>query len=245
MMKILVIGATSAMAQATARIWAAQGHRIFLAGRHDGRLQAITHDLRARGAELAASSAFVAEDFGSHGALVDEAFASLGGLDLVLVAHGALGDQKACESDFAGTAQAFTTNALSVMSILTHVANRFQGQRQGTIVVIGSVAGDRGRKSNYVYGSAKAAVEVFVQGIRNRLHAAGVHVMLVKPGLVDTPMTEAFAKGPLWAAPETVALCITEGVTRRRNVVYAPSFWWMVMAVIRAIPEPLFKRLSL
>lgn len=244
-MKILVVGATSAIAEATARLWAVEGHDLFLAGRHQARLKAIASDFQLRGAGHVGQAEFDAMDPASHGRVVRQAIDDLGGLDLVLVAHGSLGDQTHSEADFASANHQFTVNALSVISVLTHVANHFETQRGGIIVVIGSVAGDRGRKSNYVYGSAKAAVEVFVQGLRNRLHRAGVHVMLVKPGLIDSPMTSAFRKGVLWSSPETVARCIARGLTNRRHVVYAPSFWRVIMAVIRRIPEPIFKTLSL
>lgn len=245
MMRILIVGATSAIAEATARIWAVEGHDLFLVGRHQARLQAVAADFRLRGASHVGHAEFDAMDSASHALLVRHAIDDLGGLDMVLVAHGSLGDQTLCETDFASANQQFTVNALSVISVLTHVANYFEAQRGGSIVVIGSVAGDRGRKSNYVYGSAKAAVEVFIQGLRNRLHRSGVHVMLVKPGLIDTPMTSALRKGVLWSSPETVARCITGGLAKRRHVVYAPSFWRAVMTVIRWIPEPIFKTLSL
>lgn len=244
-MNILVIGATSAIAEATTRIWAAEGHSMILLGRHRTRLESIAADLRVRGAASVECADFDATDFARHEQLVGTSFAALGSIDLVLVAHGSLGSQSACERDFSQAHHEYAVNALSVVSLLTHIANRMETQRRGTIAVIGSVAGDRGRQSNYVYGSAKAAVDVFVQGLRNRLYRAGVHVMLIKPGLIDTPMTSAFRKGALWSAPDAVASSIVRGLARRRNVVYAPSFWRPLMTVIRWIPEPFFKTLSL
>ncbi|AMO24428.1 SDR family oxidoreductase [Ramlibacter solisilvae] len=244
-MNILIVGATSAIAEATARLWAAEGHRIMLLGRRRNRLESIADDLRVRGAGLALCETFDATEFEAHERVVDRSLDALGSIDLVLVAHGSLGNQRACERDFSEAHHEYAVNALSVISLLTHIANRMETQGRGAIAVIGSVAGDRGRQSNYVYGSAKAAVDVFVQGLRNRLHRAGVHVMLVKPGLIDTPMTAGFRKGVLWSAPDAVARSIVRGLARRRNVVYAPSFWRPLMAVIRSIPEPLFKTLSL
>ncbi len=131
--------------------------------------------------------------------LVDAAFEALGGLDTALIAHGTLPDQKSCEESFEAAHRAFEINALGVMSLLTHLANRFEAQGFGTIAVLGSVAGDRGRQSNYVYGAAKGAISVFMQGLRNRLHRRGVHVLTIKPGWVITPMTAAFPKGILWS----------------------------------------------
>ena len=246
MKKILVIGATSAIAQATARLWATQGHRLYLVGRDEARLQTIAGDLKIRGATTVALATLDVNDFARHGAVLDAATAALGGLDIVLIAHGTLGDQSASEADFSVALQEFNTNAISVISLLTHLANRFEIQRQGTIAVISSVAGDRGRQSNYVYGTAKGAVTVFLQGMRNRLHRSGVQVLTIKPGFVDTPMTaDIDKKGPLWARPEAIAQAILRGIEQRRDVIYAPWFWRWILAVIRLIPERLFKRLRL
>lgn len=246
MKKILVIGATSAIAQATARLWATQGHRLYLIGRDEARLQTIAGDLKIRGANAVAFATLDLNDFARHGGALDAATAALEGLDIVLIAHGTLGDQSASEADFSVALQELNTNAVSVISLLTHLANRFEIQRQGTIAVISSVAGDRGRQSNYVYGTAKGAVTVFLQGLRNRLHRSGVQVLTIKPGFVDTPMTVAIdKKGPLWARPEAIAQAILRGIEQRRDVIYAPWFWRWILAIIRLVPERYFKRLRL
>jgi short-subunit dehydrogenase len=138
-----------------------------------------------------------------------------------------------------------TTNAVSVAAILTRVANRFEQRRAGTIVVISSVAGDRGRQSNYVYGSAKAMVTAFTSGLRQRLYGSGVAVVTIKPGFVDTPMTAAFPKGPLWAKPHKIAAGIVRAVDRSATVLYLPAFWRLIMLIIRLIPESIFRRLKL
>lgn len=143
------------------------------------------------------------------------------------------------------TLQEINTNAASVVALLTRVANRLAQRRAGTIAVISSVAGDRGRGSNYVYGSAKALVTAFLSGLRQRLAKVGVGVVTIKPGFVDTPMTAAFTKGPLWARPERVAQGIVKAIDRQGGTVYLPGFWWPIMSIIRAIPERLFLRLSL
>lgn len=246
MKKILIIGATSAIAEATARLWAAEGHRLYLIGRNDERLETMAADLKIRGAEAVKYAALDLNDFAQHGAALDAAAAALEGLDIVLIAHGTLGDQKASEQDFNVALQELNTNAISVISLLTHLANRFEAQKHGSIAVISSVAGDRGRQSNYVYGTAKGAVSIFTQGLRNRLHRSGVQVLTIKPGFVDTPMTAGIdKKGPLWATPEVIARSIFAGVEKRRDVIYAPWFWMGVMAVIRRIPEVIFKKLKL
>ena len=167
------------------------------------------------------------------------------GIDVVLIAHGTLPDQRACEASFATTRSALETNAISVISLLTHLANRFERQRGGSIAVVSSVAGDRGRQSNYVYGTAKGALSLFLQGLRNRLHGRGVDVITIKPGFVDTPMTAGMAKGALWAQPESIARGIVKAIERGRSVAYVPGFWAPIMWVIRSLPETLFKRLRL
>ena len=244
MKKILIIGATSAIAEATARLWAAQGHRLYLLGRNTERLTVIAADLKIRGAESAHYAQLDVNEFALHAAVLDAAALALSGIDIVLIAHGTLGDQKACKQDFAATLQELNTNAISVISLLTHLAKRFEAQQHGSIVVISSVAGDRGRHSNYVYGAAKGAVTIFLQGLRQRLHKSGVQVLTVKPGFVDTPMTAKFKKSIIWAKPEMLARSIYVGVEKRRDVVYAPWFWFGVMAVIRSVPESLFKKLN-
>ena len=139
-------------------------------------------------------------------------------IGILIIAHGTLGDQKACEQDVRIALQELNTNAISVISLLTHLANRFEAQRHGSMVVLGSVAGERGRQSNYVYGTAKSSVATFLQGVRNRLHPSGVQVLTIKPGFVDTPMTAAFdKKGPLWSPPDAIARAILRGVARRRR----------------------------
>ncbi len=245
MKKILIIGATSAIAEATARLWAAQGHRFFLVGRDAERLAAIGADLRIRGATAVDHAVQDLNDLALHRPSIDGAIQVMGGLDLVLIAHGTLGDQKAAEADVSETLRQINTNAISAISLLTLIANRLEQQKSGTIVVISSVAGDRGRQSNYVYGTAKAAVSTFLQGLRQRLYKSGVSVVTIKPGFVDTPMTAQFKKGLLWAQPAAIARIIVSKSERRADVVYAPWFWWAIMTIIRWIPESLFKRLKL
>ena len=169
----------------------------------------------------------------------------LGEVDVVLIAYGTLPDQRACEQNVAAALEAFEINALSTIGLLTHLANRFEQQEHGTIAVISSVAGDRGRQSNYVYGAAKGAVTIFLQGLRNRLHRAGVSVLTIKPGFVDTPMTAHLSKNALWSRPQAVAQAVHRAIRTHRNVVYVPGFWRLILLVIRSIPERVFKRLKL
>jgi short-subunit dehydrogenase len=186
-----------------------------------------------------------AGNLSAHEAMLDRCEAFLGGLDTVLVAYGTLSDQKACESSAELTVAELHTNAVSVAALLTPIAARFEQRRSGAIAVISSVAGDRGRQSNYVYGSAKALVSAFLSGLRQRLYQAQVSVITIKPGFVDSPMTAAFRKSALWAKPHQVAQGIVHAIDRSRTIVYLPWFWRPIMFIIRAIPEAVFRRLKL
>lgn len=245
MRKILIFGASSAIARETARRFARDGDRLFLVGRNEEKIQAVSRDLSVRGAGKAEYFLADLNDIGLHEMLIQKAIASLGGLDTVLIAHGSLPDQKRCEKDYRLAEAEFRTNFLSVVSLLTPIANLFEAQGGGTIAVISSVAGDRGRRSNYVYGTAKGAVSLFLQGLRNRLHGKGVHVLTVKPGFVDTPMTADLQKNALFANPEDVARGIYRAIAGKKDIVYLPGYWRFIMAVVRHIPESIFKRLGL
>jgi len=245
MRRVVIFGATSAIAEATARLFAADGDRICLVGRRADRLEQIAADLRVRGAPQVETIVADLVDTDRHESLLDEATERLGGLDTALIAHGSLGDQGRCQADWKRAELELRTNFLSAASLLGALANRFEAQRHGTVVVISSVAGDRGRQSNYVYGAAKAGLTAFASGVRNRLARHGITVITVKPGFVDTPMTAHVPKGPLFASPETVARGIHRAIVRRRDVVYLPGFWRWIMLAVRALPERIFKRLRL
>lgn len=244
-MKLMIIGATSAIAHETAKHFAADGAELFLVGRDPEKLAVVQHDLEVRGAARVILHTLDLNDLEQHPALISAAYDTLGELDAVLIAHGTLSDQARAQASVEDTLQEFTTNALSTISLLTLLAERFEQQRRGCIAVISSVAGDRGRGSNYVYGAAKGAVSVFTSGLRARLSKVGVSVVTIKPGFVDTPMTAHLKKNPLYASPARVGKRIYAAMLRGEDIVYLPWFWWFIMWIIRHIPERVFKRLSL
>lgn len=246
--RTVLFGATSAIAQAVARLLVAKGVSLYCVGRNQAKLDALLADLKVRAADGQVISGEVADlnDIGRHPDLFEAAEGALGGIDAILVAHGSLPDQKACEASAEMTLREIETNALSAISLLTIAAGRMESQHAGVIAAISSVAGDRGRQSNYVYGAAKGMLTIFMQGLRNRLTKSGVAVVTVKPGFVDTPMTAAFdKKGPLWASPQDVAKGIVTAMEQGKGTVYLPRFWRLIMLVIRHIPSRIFNRMSL
>jgi short-subunit dehydrogenase len=245
MKKILIIGATSAIAQAFARLCAQKGDRLFLVARNPEKLQILAADLKVRGATVTGVLAADANAFDRHEVILSAATESLKGLDAVLIAHGSLPNQKIAERDFKIAGREYETNFLSVVSMLTPIADFFEKQKHGVIAVISSVAGDRGRQSNYIYGAAKAGLSTYLDGLRNRLHSAGVAVVTIKPGFVDTPMTVHLKKGFLFASPEKVAWDIARAIEKRKCVVYTPWFWRWIMLFIKSIPETIFRKLKL
>ncbi len=245
MKNILILGATSAIAEKLAQRYARQDCQFYLISRHQARLVTIANDLRVRGAKKVTTRTLDLTDKEGHRHVINTVVEKLGHIDIALVAYGSLSDQTACEADVELTLQELNINCLSVISLLTLLANVLEKQASGCIAVISSVAGDRGRQSNYIYGTAKGALTIFLQGLRNRLYRKGVHVLTIKPGFVDTPMTQDFKKGLLWVGPETIASGIEKAIERKKDVTYLPFFWQYIMLIIKLIPEKIFKRMSL
>jgi short-subunit dehydrogenase len=243
---VLIFGATSAIAEAVARLYAAEGARLYLVARREEKLRVIASDLTARGASEVRFAVMDANALERLASVVDEAWDAFSSFDIGLVAHGTLPDQNLAETDTAYVIAEFRTNAESVIACLAVLANRFEKQGRGVLAVIGSVAGDRGRSSNYLYGAAKAAIHAYASGLRARLLRRGVHVLTIKPGFVATPMT-AHLNLPqnITARSGDVARDIKLAIEKRRDVLYTPWFWRWIMAVIRTIPEAAFKRTSI
>ncbi len=245
MLKLLIVGATSAIAQETARFFAADGAEMFLVSLEDPQLVVVADDLRARGAKMVTTYELDVTRKDEIQPMIDTALDVLGGLDAVLIAHGTLGDQEVCQQDVDKALWELDVNFLSVVALLTPLANYFEEQRRGCIAVISSVAGDRGRMSNYVYGTAKAGVTTFMQGLRHRLSKSGVSVLTIKPGLVDTPMTAHLKKNFMYASPHRVGKAIYQGMKKGKSTIYVPWYWWPIMKLIIHTPGWLFHKTKL
>ncbi len=241
---VLILGATSAIASATAAAFAARGAALYLASRDIGELARIAADLRIRYNVEVHHGLFDAEATESHEAFFQAVIEAMPNLSGVVLAFGYLGDQQAAR-DFNVGAKIIASNFTGAASILSHCANYFEPLKRGFIIGISSVAGDRGRQSNYVYGAAKGALSLYLQGLRNRLFASGVRVITVKPGFVDTAMTFGLPGLFLVASPQAVGERIVRTLEKSADVVYLPWFWRYIMLIIQHIPEPIFKRLKL
>ncbi|GKS94787.1 SDR family NAD(P)-dependent oxidoreductase [Acidovorax sp. SUPP2825] len=245
---LVIVGATSLIAQHCARQWLQAGGigRVVLVGRDAARLQGVADDLQVR--QPQARIDVMAGDVtqaASIAALVQHLVAQ-GVPDTVLIAHGSLPDQARCQGDLASAEQAMAVNGLSPALCAEAFAGAMQVAGRGTIGIIGSVAGDRGRKSNYVYGAAKGLVERYAEGLQHRLAGSGVKVVLIKPGPTDTPMTAHLkARGAKLASVEQVAQAVVRGMARGTPVVYAPAKWALIMAVIRNLPRAVFHKMDI
>lgn len=236
---VLVVGATSSLAQALCRELASQGRSLVLAGRDGDELRLMMSDLYTR---YQATCRCVVADFLSPDFTAQALIEQAGDFDEIVIAAGDMG--AADPTDIANLAFTMHLNYTIPAQIATLAAWRLSGKRSGSIVILSSVAGDRGRQSNYAYGSAKAALSAFASGLRNRFYKKNVHVMTVKPGFTDTPMTWGM-KSPLIASRERVAAAIVRAMEKKKDVVYVPFFWRWIMLIITHIPERIFKKLSL
>ena len=243
---ILVLGATSEIAQATLRRLVSTRTRAVVLGARDPVACAdFADELRRRGATTVETVAFDALDTASHPGLVDEVAGRVGDLDLVVLAFGVLGDQETAEHDAAAALAVGRVNFLGGVSVGVPLAQRLRAQGHGTIVVLSSVAGERARRSNFVYGAAKAGLDTFYQGLGDSLVGTGARVMIVRPGFVRSRMTEGLEPAPLAVAPEDVADAVVQGLARRAEIVWVPPVLRYVMSGLRHLPRALFRKLPI
>lgn len=241
MLRVLILGATSAIAAEIAMRYAQRGASLYLVGRSAEKLT----DLRARLGDAVHGWALADLDETSNNrGVVERAIEALGGLDIAVIAHGLLGDQQATEHDWDAAEQVLRTNLSSPISLLLPIADHCERNRAGHIAVLSSVAGDRGRPRNFTYGAAKAGLTVYLQGLRSRLWSAGVGVHTFKLGPVDTPMTVDHPKNFLFAAAGAVADTIVGGIDSGVEEAYVPKYWRPILGVVRRLPESWFQRVG-
>lgn len=245
--KIVIVGATSAIAEHCARLWVNGAVAdLTLVGRDLGKTERVAADLRVRSPQ--SSIRVLAADFVDPPAIrhLVESIAAQGSLDIVLIAHGSLPDQAVCQQDLGVCHEALTVNGISPVLFAEAFAGHMQKANHGSLAIIGSVAGDRGRKSNYVYGAAKGLVTRYAQGLQHRLAGSGVKVVLIKPGPTDTPMTAHLKQqGGRLAKVEEVARTTVNGIGQGKRVIYAPAKWGLIMMAIRHLPFAVFKFLNI
>lgn len=247
MRRIIIIGATSAIAEQCARLWLTlQPADVTLVGRDAQRIQRVATDLKVRSpqSEIRVVQAEFLDPEAINATVLD--IVKSGRVDIVLIAHGSLPEQSECQSDLQSCRDALEINGVSPVLYAEAFAKEMEKVNHGTIALIGSVAGDRGRKSNYVYGAAKGLVTRYAQGLQHRFASGGVKVVLIKPGPTDTPMTAHLkGKGAKLASVEGVATQIVEGVESGKPVIYAPGKWWLIMMVIRHLPAAIFNKMDI
>ncbi|HZD80511.1 MAG TPA: decaprenylphospho-beta-D-erythro-pentofuranosid-2-ulose 2-reductase [Actinomycetota bacterium] len=242
----LILGGASDIGLATARRLVRDRTRtVVLAARKPERLAEEADRLRTLGASRVELLPFEALELESHERVIDDAFSLTGDLDVAVLSFGLLGDQRVAERDAAAAVEIVRTNQLASTSLLIPLAERMRGQGHGTIAVLSSVAGERGRRSNFVYGSSKAGLDVFCQGLGDALHGSGVHLLVLRPGFVRSKMTQGIPPAPLSVDPEDVAAALVRGVRSGAEVVWVPWMLRWVMSGLRHLPRPIFRRLEI
>lgn len=244
--RIVIVGATSSIAEHCARIWAKQSSvELILVGRDQQKLEIVSQDLLVRSPKTKID--MVVTDFIDPSAIqkmVDSLFVA-GPIDIALIAHGTLPDQKDCQKNLNLNYDTLEINGVSPALYAEAFAQHMAQLNKGSIAIIGSVAGDRGRKSNYVYGAAKGLVTRYAQGLQHRFAGTNVNVTLIKPGPTNTPMTSAMKGSEHFASPEEVAKLITSGIDAKKAVIYAPAKWWLIMMIIRHLPSFIFNKMNI
>lgn len=240
---VLVLGGSSEIALATVKALPRNRiNRVVLAGRPSPALDAAVSDLTGAGIRGVVATSFDATDTASHQSVIDAIF-DAGDIDIVILAFGMLGDQMAVESDPSLAVQIATTNYTGAVSVGLHVARRLRQQGHGSLVVISSVAGDRARRSNYVYGSTKAGLDAFAQGLGDAMQGSGAHVMVVRPGMVRTRMSAGLPEAPMTTDAPDVAQAIVAGLRKGKHTIYAPGNLRYLMGVVKTVPRPIFRKL--
>ncbi|NQX89549.1 MAG: SDR family NAD(P)-dependent oxidoreductase [Halioglobus sp.] len=244
-LRVLVYGATSGICHEVLKRYATEGAGFFLVGRNAQKLAAVADDLVARGGEVLGSSSYDFKDWGQHEPVIAQAVERLGAIDVALVAHGTLPEQLETEVSTAATQACMDDNFTSVTVVTQALAQQLALQGQGKLAVISSVAGDRGRKSNYTYGATKAGIDAFLAGLQGRFSGTDIRVVNIKPGMTVSPMTAHMAHGLLWSTAQDIAPGIHNAINRGTPVHYAPGYWRLIMLIIRLLPTAVVAKLPI
>lgn len=241
--RVLVVGATSDIAQEVAKIYASRKGKIFLVGRDAVRLEVVAKDLTARGADAVGICVADLTHLETCARAAQEAQAFLGDVQVAIMAQGVMGVQEVLTRDPLAMEALFRVNVLSFIALTSGLKDHMKSG--ATLAMISSVAGDRGRQSNYVYAASKAALTAVASGMRQEMFASGINVLTIKPGFVSTKMTAHMKQGALFASPRKVASDIVAAIDKRKASIYTPFFWWGIMTIIKSIPEKIFRKLKL
>lgn len=249
MKNIIIIGATSAISQAVAKQMLADDVCFHLVARNKDKLDIVAKDLLARGCAKTVCYHLDFNNLTEHVNLVEQISKNSEVIDILFICFGIMHAQTDCETDVIKAIEQVNSNYTSAVSLLVlfsqWMSQNSNSQNSGTIAVVSSVAGDRGRKSNYIYGSAKSGLNTFLEGLRYKLYDKGINVLTIKPGFVDSPMTADIKKGVLWASTEQVAKYIVKGIEKKKSIIYVPPFWYIIMGIIKLIPAFIFRKLNI
>lgn len=245
MKNIVILGATSGISQAVAKKLLADDVIFHLVARNEEKLKIVADDLVSRGCKSAKCYVLDFNNLTAHSACIDAIYKEAGVVDILFISYGIMHSQLDCEADVKKAVEQVNSNYTSTVSLLVLFSQLMEKQGSGTIAVVSSVAGDRGRKSNFIYGSAKAGLSIFLEGLRYKLYSSGINVLTIKPGFIDSPMTSDIKKGALWASTDQAANYIVKGIEKNKSVIYVPPFWFLIMAIIKRIPVFVFRKLSI
>lgn len=242
---VLVFGANSAICHEILKLYATSGAKFYLVARNKEKLLAIADDLVARGGTIGGTVSYDFTDWQRHEDCVINARESMGKIDIAVVAHGSLPSQAECETSGAAVRACIEDNFTSAAIIVQACAQQLSLQGHGTLAVLSSVAGDRGRKSNYTYGAAKAGINTLLQGLQGRFSGSSVKIVNIRLGMVISPMTAEMSHGPIWAVPDAIAPTICRAIARGRRVCYVPGYWRVIMLIIRCLPTRILAKLPI
>jgi len=245
MKNILVIGASSSIAKECCKIWALEKNNLFLVSRNKHELDKLVNDLKIINNNHYEKFLLDVNDFKKHDELIKTAIHKLDKIDIVLIAHGILSNQNQILNNTNEIIKEINTNGVSTICLIVELVKELKKNNGGVIATITSVAGDRGKSSNFIYGSSKSMVSCFLSGLRQKLFNTNIHVIDIKPAFINSKMTDNYKKNFLWKDPSDIAPQIVKEINKKKDIIYAPKYWKLISLIINLIPEFIFKRIKL